>query len=80
MQTFFVYGPLFLFAEDAIASRTSRLADTIASDDMLAESDPLARHLSKSVYMCYQTYHNSNNFSALIIGGKKYSSKIFSHT
>ena len=31
---------LFLFAEDAIASRTSRLADTIASDDMLAESDP----------------------------------------
>ena len=40
MQTFFVYGPLFLFAEDAIASRTSRLADTIASDDMLAESDP----------------------------------------
>ena len=31
---------LFLFAEDAIAFRTSRLADAIASDDMLAESDP----------------------------------------
>ena len=29
----------FLFAEDAIASRTSWLADAIASDDMLAESD-----------------------------------------
>ena len=40
MQTYFVYGPLFLFAEDAIASCTSRLADAIASDDMLAESDP----------------------------------------
>ena len=26
--------------EDAIASRTSPLADAIASDDMLAESDP----------------------------------------
>ena len=36
------YGPLFkfLFAEDAIASHTFQLADTIASDDMLAESDP----------------------------------------
>ena len=31
---------VFLFAEDAIASCTSRLADAIASDDMLAESYP----------------------------------------
>ena len=30
----------FLIAEDAIASRPSRLADAIASDDMVAESDP----------------------------------------
>ena len=34
-----IWAPL-PFTEDAIASHTSRLADTIASDDMLAESDP----------------------------------------
>ena len=33
------YGLLFLFAKDVIVSRTSRLVDTKASDDMLAESN-----------------------------------------
>ena len=42
IKTYFIYGPLFFFVtvEEAFASCTSLLAEAIAVEDILEESDP----------------------------------------